>query len=75
MATLDKEIWMWRQVKRGISVGLFGGGVYLLWRLYVGDLQGLVLVFFGILLTGGGLVGILFPSKLKFFEGSGDDEY
>jgi len=75
MATLDDGLWMWRQVKRVISTGLFGGGVYLLWLLYTGDLQGPVTTFFGALLTGGGFVGILFPSKVKFFEGSGDDTY
>lgn len=75
MAALNRAVWIWRQVKRVISVGLFGGGVYLLWLLYTGDLQGPVMLFFGALLTGGGVVGILFPSKLKFLEGSGDDAY
>ncbi|WP_436926070.1 hypothetical protein [Halosimplex amylolyticum] len=75
MATLDKAVRIWRQVKRVLSLGLFGAGVYLLWLLYTGDLQGPVMMFFGVLLTGGGFVGSLFPSKVKFFEGDGDDAY
>ena len=75
MATIGRVVWMWRQVKRGLSVVLFGGGVYLLWLLYSGDVRGPVMTFFAVLLAGGGFVGILFPSKVNFFEGSGDDEY
>lgn len=75
MATLQKAVGVWRQVKRVISLGLFGGGAYLLWLVSTGDLQGPVMLFFGALLAGGGLVGVLFPSKLTFLEGSGDDAY
>ncbi len=72
MTTINKGIWMWRQVKRIISAGLFGGGAYL---LYTGDVQGPVMLFFGALLAGGGLFGALFPSKVNFFGDSGDDAY
>jgi|GEM_PF-3960467 len=75
MATLDRALGIWRQVKRVISLVLFGAGVYLLWSVSAGDLEGPVMLFFGALLTGGGFVGVLFPSKLNFFEGDGDDVY
>jgi hypothetical protein len=75
MPTLDKAVRIWRQLKRVVSIGLFGVGVYLLWLSYTGDLQGPVMLFFGALLAGGGGVGVIFPSKLKFFQGSGDDTY
>ena len=75
MASLNKAIWMWRQVKRVVSVGLFGGGVYLLWSSNTSTLQEPVILFFGALLLIGGVIGVLFPSKMTFFGGSGDDAY
>lgn len=64
MAPLVSIVWKWRQVKRAISVGVFGGGAFLLWLLYTGDLQGPVLLILGALLSGMGFVGLLFPSKV-----------
>lgn len=75
MATLNDALRIWRQVKRVISLGLFAGGVYMLWLLYTGELRGPILLFFAALLTGGGGVGMLFPSKVNVLGGSGDDTY
>lgn len=68
MTTLNNAIRIWRQLKRVISVGVFGGGIYLLWLLYSGDIQGPVLLFLGAVLTGMGGFGMLFPSKVRVFN-------
>lgn len=75
MSTLDTASHIWRQVKRSLSAVLFAGGIYLLWLLYTGDLNGHVMMFFAALLTGGGVIGMLFPAKIRFLGGSGDDAY
>lgn len=71
MSTIDKATSIWRQVKRVIFIGIFGGGAYLLWLLYTGDLQGPVMLFFGALLTCMGFFGMLFPSEVKVLSGRG----
>jgi hypothetical protein len=65
MATLDSATRTWRQVKRAISVAVLVGGIYLLWLLYTGDVRGPVMLFLGAVLSGLGVVGVLFPSKVR----------
>lgn len=68
MTSFDSILTVWRQVKRVLSTAVFVGGVYVLWLLYIGDIQGPVMLLFGAILTGLGGAGMLFPSKVRVFE-------